>query len=113
MRIFFNNDYLIEINNKLKNTSKKYNIPNNSPSEKENTYAYNTCKKTFCNKKCEGYDFYGDKERQIDFKKEIIDGFQSNLSKNKIEMLKKEEISQDVLISQTMMRFINNYINKI
>jgi hypothetical protein len=86
---FCKNDYMKEINNKFKSTSKKYNIPYKSPTTEENEYAYNTCKKTFCNKKCEGYDFFGDKQKQKDFKNKIVDGFQTSYSKDKIKMLKK------------------------
>ena len=47
------------------------------------------CTKTYCNEKCEGYDFYGDKEKQKQFQKKIKDGFQTSYSKDKIEMFKK------------------------
>ena len=47
------------------------------------------CKKTYCNEKCEGYDFYGDKEQQKKFQKKIKDGFQSSYSKKTIEEFKK------------------------
>ena len=79
---FCKKDYIVEINKQFKRSSKKYNILYKLPTATEKIYAYNTCKKTFCNKKCEGYE-------QIDFNKKITDGFQNTYSKDKVEMLKK------------------------
>jgi hypothetical protein len=86
---FCKNDYMVEMKKVFKKSSKKYNIPYKSPTKQEDEFAYNTCKKTFCNEKCEGYDFFGDKQKQIDFKKKIKNGFQDTYSRNKVEMLKK------------------------
>jgi len=86
---FCKNDYMKEINRKFKTTSKKYNIPYKLPTPEENEYTYNTCKKTFCNKKCKGYDFFGDKQKQKEFRNKIMNGFQTSYSKDKIKMLKK------------------------
>jgi len=86
---FCKDDYTIEMKKVFKKSAKKYNIPYESPTKQQNEFAYNTCKKTFCNEKCEGYDFYGDKKKQLDFKKQIINGFQNSYTKNKVEMLKK------------------------
>lgn len=81
---FCKNDYMVEMNKLYKKGINKY-----SPTKQENEYAYNTCKKTFCNENCDGYDFFGDKQKQIDFKKKIKNGFQDTYSTNKINMLKK------------------------
>ena len=86
---FCKKDYMVEINKAIKKGSKKYNILYKSPTKEETEFTYNTCKKTFCNEKCEGYDFFGDKQKQIDFKKKINNGFQNTYTKNKVEMLKK------------------------
>ena len=85
---FCKNDYMVEMKKVLKKSGEKWNLPYN-PTKEENDFMYNTCKKTFCNEKCEGYDFFGNKQKQIDFKNKIKNGFQDTYSKNKVEMLKK------------------------
>lgn len=85
---FCKNDYMVEMEKVFKKGSKNNNSYK-SPTKQEYEFAYNTCKKTFCNEKCEGYDFFGDKQKQIDFKKKIKNGFQDTYSTNKVEMLKK------------------------
>lgn len=87
---FCKNDYLREMKKVFKKSSEKFNIPYKSPTKQEDDFDYNTCKKTFCNTTCEGYDFFGDKQKQIDFKKKIKNGFQDTYSKNKVEMFKKK-----------------------
>jgi hypothetical protein len=79
---FCKNDYMVEMKKVFKKSSKKYNIPYESPTKQQDEFAYNTCKKTFCNENCEGY-------KQLDFKKNIINGFQKSYSADKVEMLKK------------------------
>jgi len=86
---FCKDDYMVEMKKVFKKSAEKYNIPYESPTKQQDEFAYNTCKKTFCNEKCEGYDFYGDKKKQLDFKKQIKNGFQNSYTKNKVEMLKK------------------------
>ena len=63
------NAYVKELNRKAEEGSKKYNFPYRPPTKEENAFAFNTCKKTFCNTKCEGFDFSGDKQKQLEFKK--------------------------------------------
>ena len=46
---FCKKDYLIKMNNILKNSAKKYGNPYKSPTKEDNEFAYNTCKKSFCN----------------------------------------------------------------
>jgi hypothetical protein len=77
------------MNNILKNSTKKYGNPYKSPTKEENEFAYNACKKSFCNEKCDGYDFFGNKQQQEEFKKKIKNGFQKVYSKDRVEMLKK------------------------
>jgi hypothetical protein len=86
---FCKDDNMVEMEKIFKKSAEKYNIPYESPTKQEEEFSYNTCKKTFCNKKCEGYDFYGDKKKQLNFKKQIINGFQKSYTKNEVEMLKK------------------------
>ena len=86
---FCKNDFLIKMNNILKNSAKKYGNPYKSPTKEDNEFAYNTCKKSFCNEKCDGYDFFGNKQQQLEFKKKIKNGFQKGYSKDRVEMLKK------------------------
>lgn len=71
----------------FKAKTKKYNIPYDS---KEKKAAYKTCKKTFCNKKCVGYDFYGDKKKQLAFQRKIKNGFQDTYSSDKVNRLKQK-----------------------
>ena len=87
---FCKNDYMVEMQKVFKKSSEKYNIPYKLPTKQDDEFTYNTCKKTFCNEKCDGYDFFGDKQKQIDFKKKIKNGFQDTYSKNKVKMLKKK-----------------------
>ena len=65
--------------------------------KKENNFTYNTCKKTFCNEKCDGYNFFGNKQKQFDFNKTIKNGFSNSYSKDKVEMLKKKVLYLVVL----------------
>jgi hypothetical protein len=44
---FCKNNYLIKINNVLKNSAKKYGNPYKPPTKEENEFAYNVCKKSF------------------------------------------------------------------
>lgn len=85
---FCKKDYMVEMNKVFKKSGEKWNVPYN-PTKEYNNFMYNTCKKTFCNEKCEGYDLFGYKQKQIDFKKKIKNGFQNSYSTNKVEMLKK------------------------
>jgi len=87
---FCKNDYLIQINNMIKKSSKKFNIPYQPPSKKEKQYSLKVCKKTFCNEKCKGYDFFGNTEKQKHFLKNIKNGFQKSYDNNKVEMYKKK-----------------------
>ena len=75
--------YIPKMNNILKKSAKKYNHSYQSPTKEENKFAYNTCKKTFCNKNCDGYDFFGDKQQQLNFKKNIKMGFKNHIRKRK------------------------------
>ena len=83
-------DYMVEMKKVFKKSSEKYNIPYKSPTKHENKLDYNTCKKTFCNKKCEGYDFFGNIKQQKKFNNKIINGFQTSYSTNRIDMFKKK-----------------------
>jgi len=88
---FCKNDYMVEMNKVFKKSGEKWRVPYN-PTKDDNDFMYNTCKKTFCNEKCEGYDFFGDKQQQINFKKKIKNGFQDTYSKNKVKLFKKKGV---------------------
>jgi len=64
-------------------------LPYVAQTKKDAESAYNSCKKTFCNSKCEGYDFFGDKTQQKKFRKTIRNGFQTSYPPGKVEMLKR------------------------
>ena len=87
---FCKKDYIPENTKNIKKTFKRFNVPFKIRTKKENDFTYNTCKKTFCNKKCDGYNFFGNKQKQIDFKKTIKNSFSDSYSKDKVEMLKKK-----------------------
>ena len=86
---FCKKDYLVEMNKVFKENAKKYNFPYKSPTKQDHEFAYTTCKKTFCNEKCKGYDFFGDTKAQVEFQKKITNGFQNAYTKPKADMLKK------------------------
>jgi len=86
---FCKKDYLIQIDEKAKESSKKYNFPYRPPNKKEKQYNLKVCKKTFCNEKCEGYDFVNPNMKK-EFLKNIRNGFQKSYNKNKIEQFKKK-----------------------
>ena len=86
---FCKNDYIVEMNKVFKKSAEKYNLPYTPPTKEEQNFAFNTCKKTFCNEKCDGYDFNGNKQQQLEFQKKIKNGFQNSYSKDKVNMLQK------------------------
>ena len=87
---FCKKDYMIEMNKVFKKNYEKNNIPYQPPTEKENKLMYKSCKKSFCNKSCDGFDFFGDVAQQKQFKKKIKNGFHDRYSNNEIQMLKKK-----------------------
>jgi hypothetical protein len=56
---------------------------------KEKAIEYKGCKKTYCNEKCEGYNFNGDTKFQKKFQKTRKNGFDDSYSAREIKMLKK------------------------
>ena len=60
---------------------------------KVNDMEYKNCKKTYCNEKCEGYDFNGDTKFQKEFQKRLNHGFDNAYSAKEIKMLKKRGAS--------------------
>ena len=84
---FCKNDYMKVMDKVLDKLNKIYKEPKLTKKQRQ-TYL-KTCKKTYCNNNCDGYDFYGDKKKQKNFKKNIKDGFQSSFSKDSIEAFKK------------------------
>lgn len=87
---FCKKDYLPEINKRMKQVSEKQKIPYQPPTDKDKKLYYKGCKKSFCNRKCKGYDFFGDKIRQKEFQANIKDGFENTFSEEQIRMLKKK-----------------------
>lgn len=86
---FCKNDYMVEMKKVMKKSSEKYNIPYISPTKEDDEFTFKTCKKNFCNEKCEGFDFMGNQQQQANFKKKIKNGFQKSYSPKEVEMLKK------------------------
>jgi hypothetical protein len=75
---------------KMDKLYKKIDKNYKSPTKQENEFNYNTCKKTFCNEKCVGYDFYGNKQDQHKFQNKIKNGFQKTYSIDSIEGFRKK-----------------------
>ena len=93
---FCKKDYMVELDKQMKQSSTK----------EQREFTYNTCKKTFCNEKCEGYDFFGDKQKQMEFQKKITNGFQNTYSKDKITKLQK----RGALSGCVDIRYLDNWI---
>jgi hypothetical protein len=90
---FCKNDYMVKMDKVYKKSAKKWKVVY-SPTKKDKQYSYRVCKKTFCNPKCEGYDFYGNVKQQEKFKKQIQHGFQqSYTSKEQQELQRKGALS--------------------
>ena len=85
---FCKNDYKDHIVKHREKNQKKYNYVY-SATNKADQFGYATCKKSYCNKKCEGLEFFGDKEQELAHKKNIKNGFINTFSKKQVEMLKK------------------------
>jgi hypothetical protein len=79
---FCKNDYKEHIIKHREKNQKKYNYVY-SATNKKDEFGYATCKKSYCNEKCEGLDFFDDN------KKNIKNGFIDTFSKKQVEMLKK------------------------
>jgi hypothetical protein len=79
---FCKNDYKEHVVKQREKNQKKYNYVY-SATNKKDEFGYATCKKSYCNEKCEGLDFFGDN------KKNIKNGFMNTFSKKQVEMLKK------------------------
>jgi hypothetical protein len=83
---FCKNDYMVETEKNRKMNMDKY-FNGYKPSSKETQdVVYNTCKKRFCNENCEG--ILNDKQKQLEYKKMINNGFHKSYSKDKIEKFK-------------------------
>jgi hypothetical protein len=87
---FCKNDYLPEMQKVYKKSAEKYNNLYKPPTKEEEEFNFNTCTKIFCNKNCEGFDFFGDKKKQKEFKKNLKDGFINTYPNNKIDRLKNK-----------------------
>ena len=85
---FCKNDYKDHIVKHREKNQKKYNYVY-SATNKKDQFGYATCKKSYCNQKCEGLEFFGDKEQELAHKKNIKNGFINTFSKKQVEMLKK------------------------
>jgi len=51
---FCKKDYIVETDKAYRKSAKKYNQPY-KPTKEDFKFRYDVCKKTFCNRKCEGY----------------------------------------------------------
>jgi hypothetical protein len=83
---FCEHDYRVETDNNFKRSAKKYNIPYKQSSQEQH-FLNNVCKKTYCNTKCDGYDFMFNKINFI--KKNTKNGFNKTYKKRMIDGLKK------------------------
>jgi len=85
---FCKNDYREHVVKQREKNQKKYNYVY-SATNKKDQFGYATCKKSYCNEKCEGLDFFGNKEEELSHKKNIKNGFMNTFSAKQVEMLKK------------------------
>jgi hypothetical protein len=83
-KMYCENDYIPKLNKTMKQMHKRYGIAYKTPTKKEKLAAYNACKKTFCNEKCEGYDSKYNPPENIE------NGFQKTYTKSQIQKLKKK-----------------------
>lgn len=92
----FCNSYVVELDRRGKEGYIKYNIPYRPPTNEENEFAFNTCKKTFCNTECKGFDFYGNKQKQMEFKNKIKKAFRRAIPIRKCLHSNVKELHLDV-----------------
>ena len=85
---FCKKDYKEHIEKQREKNKKKYNYTY-SATNNANEFGYTTCKMLYCNEKCEGLDFFDDKEQELAHKKKIKNGFMNTFSNSQVEMLKK------------------------
>ena len=84
---FCEKDYRPQLDKLWKPALKKANI---KPSKRDKIANIKSCKRFFCNKECkEGFTFFGEKQRSIDFYKDIKNGFHKKYKNDQVEMLKK------------------------
>lgn len=77
----------VELGHKTRESSKTYKMPYRPPTKEEKEFEFRTCKKTFCNPKCEGYSTYFDKRK-------VKNGFQTSFSaKDLLELQQKGALS--------------------
>ena len=76
---FCKKDYMVEMDKVYRKSAKKYKIPYHS-TKQDKQFAYTTCKKTFCNKPCDGYN------QPL----KIKHGFTTSYSKHRINMFKQK-----------------------
>ena len=81
---FCKKDYMVQMDSIFRKKSKKYKLPYN-PTKKDKQFAFNVCRKTFCNKKCHGYG-----ARQPQINKPLRNGFQKTYNEEKINTLKNK-----------------------
>ena len=81
---FCKKDYMVQMDSVFRKKSKKYKLPYN-PTKKDKQFAFNVCRKTFCNTKCHGYG-----SRQPIINKTLRNGFQKTYSEEKINTLKNK-----------------------
>jgi hypothetical protein len=79
---FCKNDYREHVVKQREKNQKKFNYVY-SATNKKDEFGYATCKKSYCNEKCEGLDLFDDN------KKNIKNGFMNTFSAKQVEMLKK------------------------
>jgi hypothetical protein len=87
---FCERDYRVKVDKIFKRSAKKYNVPYTTPTKKEIMFADNVCKKTYCNSKCDGYDFRFDNKTINFIKKNQKNGFNKTYKKKMINVLKKK-----------------------
>ena len=87
---FCKKDYQVSMDNIFKASAKKYNVPYSEPTKEDRMFSYHTCKKTYCNPKCKGYN------QTKAFYKAIKNGFQKSDPQRENRLKKRGAMSECV-----------------
>ena len=77
--------YLKKLNRKFANRLEPY-----IPTKSENEENYQDCRRLVCNEPCNGALLYGSPQEQVEFLKEIKNGFHKNYTRKQVATLKKK-----------------------
>jgi hypothetical protein len=85
---FCKKDYMVSMDDLFKASAKKYNVSYTEPTKVDRMFSYHECKKTYCNKKCKGFN------QTKSFYKELNHGFQKSDPQRMIQLRKRGALSE-------------------